>query len=78
MSKDRLRQRIGAVIRRLRHDAGLSQEKLAEYAGLHRTYVGAVERGEKNVTVRTLRKITDALSVTLSDFFVLVENAADE
>jgi transcriptional regulator with XRE-family HTH domain len=40
---------------------GLSQERLGEVAGLHRTYIGAVERGEKNLTVLTLCRIANAL-----------------
>jgi transcriptional regulator with XRE-family HTH domain len=42
-------------------ELGLSQERLGEEAGLHRTYIGAVERGEKNLTVLTLSKIARAL-----------------
>ncbi len=54
---------IGKNIARLRKVSGLSQEKLAENAGLHRTYVGAVERGEKNISVKNLSKIARALDV---------------
>ena len=47
---------------RLRRDAlGWSQEELADQAGFHRTYIGAVERGERNITVRTLFRIASAL-----------------
>lgn len=69
-----LAKRIGRIIRRLRHEASLSQEKLAERCELHRTYVGAVERGEKNVTVVTARKFAEAFDLSLSQFFRLVEN----
>ncbi len=64
---------VGSTIRDLRKSQGLSQEKLAEKAGLHRTYIGALERGEKSPTVETLSKIVLALNVSLSDFFVHCE-----
>lgn len=54
---------LAANIRRLRTTSGLSQEKLAAECGLHRTYIGAVERGERNVTLRTLERIATALRV---------------
>jgi len=50
-------------IRKLRSDMGLSQENLAYKCGLHRTYLGAVERGERNVTLSSLELIAAALSV---------------
>ena len=50
-------------IRRLRGDMGLSQEKLAYKCGLHRTYVGAVERGERNITLSSLELLASALDV---------------
>ncbi len=54
-------------IRRLRLAKGISQEALADLAGLHRTYVGAVERGERNITLISASRIAEALGVTLSD-----------
>jgi transcriptional regulator with XRE-family HTH domain len=54
-------------IRRLRLAKGLSQEALADLAGLHRTYVGAVERGERNITLINANRIAEALGVRLSD-----------
>jgi len=54
-------------IRTLRQNLDLSQEELAELAGLHRTYIGAVERAEKNVTLRSGEKIARALGVSLSE-----------
>jgi transcriptional regulator with XRE-family HTH domain len=52
-------------IRRLRHDRGLSQEELADSCGLHRTYVGSVERGERNVTLSSLELLAKALGVSV-------------
>lgn len=50
-------------VRRRRLELGLSQEELAEAAGVHRTYVGMLERGEKNVTIYNIERIAAALRV---------------
>ena len=60
---------LGNRIRALRKARGLSQERLAEGAGLHRTYVGGVERGERNPTLSTMIRIADSLGVSLVDLF---------
>ena len=60
--------RVGFSIRKQREEIGLSQEKLAELAGLHRTYIGQVERGEKNLTLRSLERIAKALNIKPRDF----------
>lgn len=54
-------------IKRFRQKQGLSQEALADLAGLHRTYIGAVERGERNITLLNANKIAEALGIKLSD-----------
>jgi len=54
---------VGATIRDLRVRAGYSQELLAEKAGLHRTYVGGVERGERNISLENIVRIARALNV---------------
>lgn len=54
-------------VRRLRHDQDLSQEELADICGLHRTYVGSVERGERNVTLSSLEVLANALGVSVVD-----------
>ena len=60
-------QIIANNLRRLREERHLSQEKLAAECGLHRTYIGMVERCEKNITVVCLQKIAIALNVELTD-----------
>jgi len=60
---------IGQRIRNYRTQKNLSQEKLAEAAGCHPTYIGQVERGEKNATLESIEKIASALNIPLSQLF---------
>ncbi|MEZ5423482.1 MAG: helix-turn-helix transcriptional regulator [Pyrinomonadaceae bacterium] len=60
-------------MRNFRLERGLSQEQLAELANLHRTYVGSVERGERNITIDNIEKIAIALQVSVTA--LLEENA---
>jgi len=60
---------VGRRIRHYRTARGLSQEKLAELAGCHPTYIGQVERGEKNATLESIEKIATALEIPLSELF---------
>ena len=62
----RLVRILAANIIRLRRLLGLSQEELAEVCGLHRTYVGSIERGERNVTLSTLEVFASALGVSVT------------
>lgn len=55
---------FAAAVRARRHELGLSQEALAERAGLHRTYVGGVERGERNLTLTSIVRLARALDIT--------------
>lgn len=60
---------IGQRIRSYRLQNGLNQEELAEKCGLHPTYIGQVERGEKNATLESISKIANGLSLPLSKLF---------
>ena len=60
---------LGQRIRNYRTAKGLSQEKLAELSGCHPTYIGQIERGEKNATIESIEKIASALGVSLSRLF---------
>lgn len=62
-AKDDLLQDFGSRVRALRLNAGLSQEQLAERARLHRTYVGSLERGERNVALVNIYALAEALDV---------------
>lgn len=64
---------IGRRIRNYRTQQGLSQEKLAELSGCHPTYIGQVERGEKNATLESVEKISSALNIPLSQLFEKLE-----
>jgi len=60
---------FGQRLRELRKEQGLSQEQLAFRAGLHRTYVGGIERGERNVTLKNIQRLAHALGVDISVLF---------
>ena len=58
-------RRVGGTVREIREKKGWSQEELGFESGVHRTYVGAIERGERNLSLLSLRKITNALKVSV-------------
>jgi transcriptional regulator with XRE-family HTH domain len=66
---DQILKYFGHAVREERLRQGLSQEEFASKAGLHRTYIGMIERAEKNITLRNIEKIARALGVTISDLF---------
>ena len=61
--------KFGEKIRELRHKNNISQEELAELTDLHRTYIGGIERGERNVSLENIYKIAKALKISLSELF---------
>lgn len=70
MSKDDILKRFGRTVRQLRLQRGItSQIALANKAGLDRTYVGGIERGERNVALKNIEKITGALQISIEELF---------
>lgn len=65
---------IGLRIRNYRTQKGISQDKLAELSGCHPTYIGQLERGEKNATIESISKISTALQIPLSTLFEKIDN----
>ncbi|HOC94072.1 MAG TPA: helix-turn-helix transcriptional regulator [bacterium] len=61
---------LGKAIRERREALGISQEELAELADFHRTYIGGIERGERNVTLLSLIKLTRALQLTPHEILI--------
>lgn len=61
--------KFGQKVRSERTKLNLSQEELASRAGVHRTYIGMIERGEKNITLENIEKIAKALKINIADFF---------
>ena len=72
--KERGLVKLGGNLRKYRDSHGISQEELAHRAGLDRTYVGGVERGERNPTILSILKICDALGISLSNLVEGVES----
>jgi len=66
---DSLQRSLGRRIRELRSKHGWTQEEFAEFCGLHRTYMGHVERGEKNVSLSTVLRVANALGVRIPALF---------
>ena len=58
---------FGERVREIRKEKGLSQEELAHKADLHRTYIGMIERAEKNITLLNIEKIANALEVNIKE-----------
>lgn len=61
--------KFGEKVREERLKQGLSQEDLASRAGVHRTYIGMIERAEKNITLENIEKIAKALKTSIADIF---------
>lgn len=69
---------IGKRIQAIREKAGLTQEQLEEKTGVNTKYISAIERGQKNVTVKTLEKIAKGLNIELYELFLVLEEAGSE
>jgi transcriptional regulator with XRE-family HTH domain len=71
-----IRIQLGRVIRQLRSEAGYSQEGFADALGVHRNYMGTVERGETNSTISNLEKIAQGLGIRLSELLARAEDTS--
>ncbi len=69
MAKDDILITFGQRVKTLRTQKGISQEKFAELADVHRTYVGMIERAERNVTLKNIEKFAKALDISISELF---------
>ena len=67
MTTDERMIAFGKRVREVRKSKGISQEKLAEMAGIDRSYMGNIERGEKNITLKKVYEICDALDIEIRD-----------
>ena len=65
---------LGRAVRAVRVERGLSQEALADRSGMHRTYVGGIERGERNLAYENLLKLAEALGVPASELLARAED----
>lgn len=70
---EKLEAVFGRVVRRLREARGISQEDFADVAGIHRTYVSSIERGKVQVSIAVVKKLADALEVSLTDLWSQVD-----
>ncbi|MDP9475938.1 MAG: helix-turn-helix domain-containing protein [Actinomycetota bacterium] len=75
--EETLAEGFGRLVRRLRKERGFSQEEFAFRVGVHRTYMGDIERGEKNVTLVTADKLAKGLGITLAELFSELEWGSD-
>jgi transcriptional regulator with XRE-family HTH domain len=64
---------FGKTVRFYRTELGISQEKLAEISDFHRTYIGQIERGERNPSLLSIEKFTNSFGISLSEFFLKCE-----
>lgn len=67
--QEKIQLTFGNKVRSLRKSLGYSQESLAELAELDRTYIGGIERGERNISLNNINKIAKALGVSIKDLF---------
>jgi XRE family transcriptional regulator, regulator of sulfur utilization len=66
-------KKLGERIRIIRKEKGLSQDQLGELADLHTNHIGAIERGEKNVTIESIIKVSKGLNITLEELFRYID-----
>lgn len=78
MAGEELAREFGGLMRRLRLQKGLSQERVGELSGLHRNYIGAIERAERTPSIVAADRLARALETTLADVFGELERGSAE
>lgn len=71
-------KKVGIGVRTLRVNRGLSQEQLGELSNLHRTYIGFIERNERNISVNALESVAHGLGMKLSELISYAETVKDD
>ncbi len=77
MKKNDFKSSLGDAVKRTRSELQISQEELADRAGLHRTYVSDVERGRRNISLESIEKLAQALELSVSRLFARAGNGSD-
>lgn len=77
MAGEDLTRKFGTLVKRLRLEKGLSQERLGEMCGLHRNYIGAIERAERTPSIISADRLARALGTNLSKMFCEVEQGTE-
>jgi transcriptional regulator with XRE-family HTH domain len=73
INRENAQERLGLIIRLKRKELGYSQESFASCCGVHRTYMGAVERGERNISLQNIIRVANALRIRPSELFALAK-----
>ena len=74
MAKHSISVQVGRALRARREAAGMSQDQFADHIDMHRAYYAAIERGEKNVTLKTLKRLADGLRIAMSEILEDADN----
>ena len=68
-----LQRKFGLVIKELRLEKGLSQESLANQSDIDRTYISDIEKGERNISLKIIERLSETLQISLSELFKKIE-----
>lgn len=73
IDQDKAKKQLGSAIRKKRQELDYSQEAFADQCGVHRTYMGAIERGERNISLMNIIKVSNALNMKPSELLELAK-----
>ena len=68
-----LQRKFGLILKELRHEKGLSQESLANQSEIDRTYISDIEKGERNISLKIIERLSNTLQISLSELFKKIE-----